>query len=73
MTAPDWCKIFIIDMKTLTVSKKDLKHDLSVYPNFSASGSIRGMKALYYGKNALLIRSGSYIYNVPKEVYDYYL
>ena len=59
-------------MKTLTVNKSDLKHDLSIFPNFSASGSIRGMKNLYYGKNALLIRSGSYIYNVTKEVYDFY-
>ena len=59
-------------MKTLTVNKSDLKHDLSIFPNFSASGSIKGMKNLYYGKNALLIRSGSYIYNVTKEVYDFY-
>ena len=32
-------------------------------PNFHTSGSIRGMKK-YYGKDALLVRSGSYIYNV---------
>lgn len=59
-------------MRTLTVNKKDLKHDLSIYPNFSSSGSITGMKKLYYGKDALLIKSGGYIYNVNKEVYDFY-
>jgi hypothetical protein len=39
-------------MKTITVKNKDLKHDLSIFPNFSATGSIRGMKKLYYGANA---------------------
>ena len=58
--------------KTLTVNKSDLKHDLSIYPNFSATGSIRGMKKLYYGKDALLIKSGAYIYNVNQEVYNFY-
>lgn len=33
-------------------------------PSFSASGSIVGMKKQYYGENALLVRCGSYIYNV---------
>lgn len=37
---------------------------LSEFPNFSTSGSIRGMKNMYYGKDALLVRRGSYIYNV---------
>jgi len=58
--------------KTLTVNKKDLIHDLSIFPNFSSSGSIKGMKDKYYGKDARLIKSGSYIYNVTQEVYDYY-
>lgn len=34
------------------------------FPNFDASGSIRGMKEKYYGKEALLVRCGSCIYNV---------
>ena len=34
------------------------------YPNFDKTGSIIGMKRLYYGKDALLVRCGSYIYNV---------
>lgn len=60
-------------MKTLTVSKADLKHDLSIFPNFHKSGSIKGMKKKYYGSGALLIKSGSYIYKVTEEVYDFYL
>lgn len=39
------------------------------YPNFSRTGSIRGMKNQFYGKNALLVRCGSYIYNVPEKIY----
>ena len=46
------------------------KYNLSQYPNFSSSGSIIGMKKLYYGKDALLVRSGYWIYKVPQEVYD---
>jgi hypothetical protein len=37
------------------------------FPSFSTSGSIRGMKAKYYGKDALLVRCGHYIYNVTSE------
>ena len=50
-----------------TEQKKQYR--LSEYPNFSASGSVRGMKEKYYGKDALLVRSGSYIYKVPPEIY----
>jgi len=32
--------------------------------------SITGMKNLYWGKDALVIRSGIYIYNVDQETYD---
>jgi len=59
-------------MKTLTVNKTNLIHDLSIFPNFSKTGSIKGMKKLYYGEDALLIKSGRYIYKVTEEVYNYY-
>ena len=39
-------------------------------PSFSATGSIKGMKDKYYGKDALLVKSGSYIYKVTQELYD---
>lgn len=46
--------------------------DLSRFPNFSITGSIRGMKDKYYGKDALLIKKGAYIYNVTSEPEIYY-
>lgn len=42
------------------------------FPNFDASGSIRGMKEKYYGKEALLVRCGSNIYNVSSRPDIYY-
>jgi hypothetical protein len=47
--------------------------DLSVFTNFHKSGSVRGMKKLFYGKDALLVQCGSYIYNVSScpEIYGY--
>ena len=43
------------------------------FPNFSASGSITGMKRLYYGKDALLVRYNGFIYNVSSEPEIYYM
>lgn len=40
---------------------------ISSCPNFSASGSITGMKEKYYGKDALLVRCGAWIYNVTEK------
>lgn len=42
------------------------------FPNFHRTGSVRGMKRLYYGKDCLLIRCGSYVYNVSSEPKIYY-
>ena len=36
-------------------------------PSFHHTGSIRGMKRKFYGKNALLVRCGAYIYNVTSQ------
>lgn len=55
-------------MKTKTIYVRDYsKHDLSRFPNFNKNGSIAGMKKQYYGKNALLVICGSYIYNVSSQ------
>lgn len=45
--------------------------DLSDFPNFSRSGSIYGMKKRYYGKGAMLLKHGEFIYNVTSspEIY----
>ena len=40
---------------------------ISRFPNFHRTGSIRGMKKLYYGNDALLVRCGQYVYNVISE------
>ena len=49
------------------VEKK--QYNLEQYPNFSATGNVYGMKKLYYGMDALLVRSGAWIYKVPPKVY----
>lgn len=46
--------------------------NLSRFPNFSATGSVIGMKRKYYGMNALLVRSGAWIYNVSSKPDIYY-
>lgn len=52
-------------VKYIYKADKERLH-LSDYPNFSASGSIYGMKKRYYGMDALLVRCGSWIYNVSR-------
>ena len=60
-------------MKTKTLYVKDAERiGISRFPNFHKTGSIAGMKKLYYGKNALLVRCGSWIYNVSSEPEMYY-
>ena len=52
-------------MRMKTLYTKDAERaGISRFPNFHRTGSIAGMKELYYGKNALLVRCGNYIYNV---------
>ena len=57
----------IMKTKYLKVAKKYLVEGC---PNFSATGSIKGMRDKYYGKNALLVKCGSYIYNVTPDIYE---
>ena len=47
--------------------KKGEQLGIGRFPNFDRTGSIRGMKKSVYGKDALLVRCGSYIYNVTAE------
>ena len=51
---------------------KAVAPDLSRFPSFSRTGSVIGMKRFYYGKDALLVRCGAYIYNVTSEPRIYY-
>lgn len=41
-------------------------HLLEDCPNFSATGSIIGMRRKFYGMHAQLVRCGSYIYNATR-------
>ena len=60
-------------MRTKTLYTRDAERTgISRFPNFHKTGSIAGMKKLYYGKNALLVRCGSWIYNVSDEPGIYY-
>lgn len=60
-------------MRVKILYKRDaVRIDISRFPNFHRTGSIAGMKKLYYGKNALLVRCGSWIYNVTSEPEIYY-
>lgn len=53
-------------VKNLPVTEANEKL-LNEFPNFSKTGSIRGMKKLYYGLDAKLVRCGNYIYNVSSQ------
>ena len=54
-------------VKTLSVSEGK-RLGIEDLPNFSVTGSIRGMKKKYYGEDALLIRCGGYIYYVGRNL-----
>lgn len=55
-----------------TIRAKDAPKRLKDFPNFDKSGSIKGMKEKFYGKDALLVRCGGYIYNVTSDPSIYY-
>lgn len=46
-----------MDMKVKRLTKEQGKRfDICRFPNFHKTGSVKCMKSLYYGKNALLVR-----------------
>lgn len=54
-----------------TIPAKEYIAELSEYANFSATGSIAGMRKVY-GKFALLVKCGAYIYNVSSNPHIYH-
>lgn len=44
---------------------------ITIHPNIDASGSIRGMRQKYWGKDRL-VKSHGYIYNIDRVVFDWY-
>jgi hypothetical protein len=63
-------KLKIMPLKTIPADQ--YFPELGEYANFSASGSIKGMKDKYYGKYALLVKCGKYIYNVSSNPHIYH-
>ena len=61
----------IMRVRRMTI-EQGLRVGIDRFPNFHRSGSVRGMKRLYYGKDCLLVRCGSYIYNVSSEPQIYF-
>jgi len=55
-------------VRTMNETQGKIYH-LERYPNFSVTGSVTGMRKLYYGNDALLVRCGAWIYNVPASIY----
>lgn len=55
-------------VKRMTLYEGALHHIFD-FPNFSVSGNVTGMRKIY-GRNALLVRCGSYIYHVTEEIYN---
>ncbi len=56
----------IMRVKKMTI-EQGRRAGLNRFPNFHKTGSVRGMKRLYYGNKCLLVRCGDYIYNVSSE------
>jgi hypothetical protein len=61
-------------VKTLKTTNEEVIAMLVCLPNFHKSGSIKGMKRQFYGKDALLVRYGNYIYNCTQNplIYNQY-
>lgn len=53
--------------------KDGVRVQIDTFPNFHKTGSIRGMKDKYYGKDSLLVQCGNYIYNVSSMPTIYYM
>lgn len=53
-------------VKRMTI-EEGKRLNISRFPNFHKTGSVAGMKRLYYGMDALLVRCGNFIYNVSSE------
>ena len=53
-------------VKSMTIAEGK-RVGIDHFPNFHRTGSVRGMKKLYYGTECLLVRCGNYIYNVTSE------
>lgn len=58
---------------TKTVTKAQIKaHGISLdtFPSAGPRPNITGMKRMYWGKDALCLKVGTYVYKVTAEVYN---
>ena len=55
--------------KYLKVSEGE-RLNIDRFPSFSSTGSITGMKRDFYGKDAMLVKGGSFIYNTESDFYN---
>lgn len=57
--------------KTLTVDKLFYETmELSEFPNAGPNPRIRGMKEKFWGKEALCLKHGAYVYKVDAPTYE---
>jgi hypothetical protein len=59
-------------MPLKTIPANEYFPELAEYANFSSSGSVKEMKDKYYGKYALLVKCGKFIYNVSSNPHIYH-
>lgn len=55
------------------VTKAQLKRagvNLSTFPNAGPRANVTGMKRLFWGLDATVLKHGAYIYKVPPHIYD---
>ena len=55
--------------KYMYVPKHFLPKNIETYPCAGPNPSIKGMRNLYWGKDAYIIKSGRYAYKVPQDVF----
>lgn len=58
---------------TKTVKKNQIQSksiDLNIFPSAGPNASISGMKKLFWGKDAYVLKVGIYIYKVTEEIYN---
>lgn len=57
------------DNSRLNCLKKDKDGEYD-YPSAGPRASVTGMRKLFWGEDACIIKMGEYIFKVPKEIYD---
>jgi len=59
-----------VTVDELEDARRRYRVDLEDYPSAGPNPNITGMRNLYWGKNAPLLKHGAYVYKVPQRIYD---